>query len=235
MTAHALLAPSAAARWMACPGSVRLSEGRDDRGSVYSREGTAAHLLARYCLETGTDAADHLGCVIGEQGFTADAADGDVTFAVTAEMADAVQIYVDAVRPYTTLEDHLIEGTLATPIPGCWGTVDFGAYNAATRRLTVGDFKFGKGVVIEATGNKQLLTYAAALLPGCDAVDEIELVIVQPRRLHRDGSVRQAIHTREDVETHVAAACRAAALIEDASTGRCTGERPRSHSCPAFL
>jgi hypothetical protein len=214
MTAHALLAPSAAARWMACPGSVRLSEGRDDGGSVYAREGTAAHLLARHCLETGTDAAEHLDYVIGPEGFATGAADGDVAFAVTAEMVDAVQIYVDAVRPYTTLEDHLIEGTLATPIPGCWGTVDFGAYDAATRRLTVGDFKFGKGVIVEATGNKQLLTYAAALLPGCDAVDEIELVIVQPRRLHRDGPVRQAIHTRGEIESHVAAARRAAALIE---------------------
>jgi hypothetical protein len=55
--AHALLAPSAAARWMVCPGSVRLTEGRDDCGSVYSREGTAAHVLARHCLESKTDPA----------------------------------------------------------------------------------------------------------------------------------------------------------------------------------
>jgi hypothetical protein len=239
MTAHALLAPSAAARWMTCPGSVRLSEGRDDGGSVYAREGAAAHLLARHCLESKTDAVEYLDCVIGEEGFSSEAADGDFTFAVTDEMADAVQIYVDAVRPYTTLEDHLIEGTLATPITGCWGTVDFGAYDAATRRLTVGDFKFGKGVIVEATGNKQLLTYAAALLPGCDAVDEIELVIVQPRRLHRDGPVRQAIHTKQEVETHVVAAQRAAALIERDPPILSAGEHCRfcraTTFCPAFL
>jgi Protein of unknown function (DUF2800) len=58
---HALLAPSAAARWMACPGSVRFTEGRDDGGSIYSREGSAAHALARHCLESRTDAREYLG------------------------------------------------------------------------------------------------------------------------------------------------------------------------------
>jgi hypothetical protein len=246
MTAHALLAPSAAARWMACPGSVRLTEGRDDGGSVYSREGSAAHALARHCLETRTDAASYLGRVIGEQGFTTQAADGDVTFAVTAEMADAVQVYVEAVRPYTALEDHLIEATVATPIDtNCFGTLDFGAYDAAARRLTVADLKYGKGVIVEAAGNKQLLTYAAGLLsacrsmPGCDAVDEIELVVVQPRRLHRDGPVRQAIHTIAELEAHVAAARRAAALIERDPPILNAGEHCRfcraQSFCPAFL
>jgi hypothetical protein len=239
MTAHALLAPSAAARWIACPGSVRLTEGRDDGGSVYSREGTAAHALARHCLESGTDAAQHVGRVIGPEGFTTGAADGDVTFAVAAEMAEAVQVYVDAVRPYTALEDHLIEATVATPIAGCFGTLDFAAYDAPARRLTVADFKYGKGVIVEVTGNKQLLTYAAGLLPGCDAVDEVELLIIQPRRLHAHGPVRQAIHTKEEVGNHVAAARRAAALIEHdppilSAGAHCQFCRAATF-CPAFL
>jgi Protein of unknown function (DUF2800) len=133
---------------------------------------------------------------------------------VTAEMADAVQVYVDAARPYTELEDHLIEATVAAPIENCFGTPDFAAYDPIARRLTVIDFKYGQGVIVEVTGNKQLLTYAAGLLPGCDAVDEVELVVVQPRRPHRDGPVRQWIHTPQELEAHVAAARRAAALIE---------------------
>jgi hypothetical protein len=236
---HALLAPSAAHRWMTCPGSVRLTEGRDDGGSVYSREGTAAHLLARHCLERGTDADAHLGRVIGEEGFTSEAADGNVRFAVSAEMADAVQIYIDAARPYLDLEDHLIEAKLAAPIENCFGTLDFAAYDPSARRLTVIDFKFGQGVVVEVQGNKQLLTYAAALLPGCDAVDEVELVIVQPRRLHAHGPVRQWVHTPQELEAHVVAARRAAALIEHDPPILNAGDHCRfcraTSFCPAFL
>ena len=243
--AHALLAPSAASRWMACPGSVRLTEGRDDGGSAYSREGTAAHGLAEHCLRTGREAIAFYGSIIDGQtgemspGGGGIKADRDRLFEVDAEMADAVQVYVDAVRPYLDLEDHLIEATLAAPIESCFGTLDFGAYDAATRRLTVADFKYGKGVIVEVTGNKQLLTYAAALLPGCDAVDEIELVIVQPRRLHRDGPVRQCIHTREELDAHVAAARRAAALIERDPPILKTGDHCKfcraTSFCPAFL
>jgi hypothetical protein len=154
-------------------------------------------------------------------------------------MADAVQTYVDAVRPYTVLEDHLIEAKVAAPIENCFGTLDFGAYDAPARRLTVADFKYGKGVVVEVAGNRQLLTYAAALLPGCDAVDEVELIIVQPRRLHRDGPVRQAIHTKAELEAHVAAARSAAALIERDPPILNAGDHCRfcraTSFCPAFL
>ncbi len=48
--AHARLSPSAAERWMTCPGSVKLSEGREDKGSAYAAEGTAAHELAEHIL-----------------------------------------------------------------------------------------------------------------------------------------------------------------------------------------
>ncbi len=48
--AHARLSPSAAERWMTCPGSVKLSEAIQDRESQYAAEGTAAHELAEHIL-----------------------------------------------------------------------------------------------------------------------------------------------------------------------------------------
>ena len=48
--AHAKLSPSSAERWMSCPGSVALNEGKDDKGSSYAAEGTAAHELAEKIL-----------------------------------------------------------------------------------------------------------------------------------------------------------------------------------------
>ena len=46
MTAHARLSASGAARWLACPPSVKLEENFPDTGSVYAAEGTLAHSVA---------------------------------------------------------------------------------------------------------------------------------------------------------------------------------------------
>ena len=56
--AHAKLSPSSAERWMSCPGSVALNEGKDDKGSSYAAEGTAAHELAEKILRGIPQPAD---------------------------------------------------------------------------------------------------------------------------------------------------------------------------------
>ena len=65
---HAILGASSSHRWLACPGSIRLSAGMPNTGSVYAEEGTAAHELAEKCLNLGHDAADHLGETIVANG-----------------------------------------------------------------------------------------------------------------------------------------------------------------------
>lgn len=47
---HAKLSPSAAERWMTCPGSVVLSEGMPEKTSAFAEEGTQAHALAEMLL-----------------------------------------------------------------------------------------------------------------------------------------------------------------------------------------
>ena len=54
--AHAALGASAAHRWMRCPGSIRLSDGIEAPASTYAEEGAAAHVLAKICLDDGSDA-----------------------------------------------------------------------------------------------------------------------------------------------------------------------------------
>jgi len=49
--AHARLSPSSGERWMTCPGSVKLTEGIEDKGSSYAAEGTAAHEMAERILK----------------------------------------------------------------------------------------------------------------------------------------------------------------------------------------
>ena len=65
--AHAKLGPSAAERWFNCPGSIRASEGMPNNSSVFAAEGTAAHALAAWCLQTGKDAAAFIGQTAGGQ------------------------------------------------------------------------------------------------------------------------------------------------------------------------
>lgn len=59
--AHAKLSPSGASRWMNCAGAPNAEAGIPDTASSYAEEGTAAHELAAVCLETDTDASQHLG------------------------------------------------------------------------------------------------------------------------------------------------------------------------------
>jgi len=88
--AHSRLGASIAHRWLACPGSVRLSYGIEDKQTIFAAEGSAAHELAEMCLRKNfAPAADFIGETIIV---------GNHTFEVDEEMAEAVQLYVDTVR-----------------------------------------------------------------------------------------------------------------------------------------
>lgn len=153
--AHATHAPSAAHRWMNCPGSVRLSRGFDDSSSVFAREGTAAHALAHHCLTTGRDAEEFRGWYIGATSLSAPEADvgppdEDTVFTVTAEMAEAVQMYLDVVRGLVADGYEMeFEQRLSTPLAGVYGTGDAIGYHPQRRRVVIVDLKYGKGVSVD--------------------------------------------------------------------------------------
>jgi len=111
-------------RWQACPGSIRLSDAvpaAARKESRYAAEGTAAHELAATALIAIKDAAHFIG-----RDFNG--------FVVDEEMAQAVQVYIDAVRQAQRDAE-----------PGV---------------LWVFDLKFGRGVFVEVVGNPQLAYYA---------------------------------------------------------------------------
>jgi Protein of unknown function (DUF2800) len=223
MTAHAVHAPSAAHRWMNCPGSVKLSQGFSDGGSVFAREGTAAHMLAKTCSDFGLDADEYIDFIVEPErdAFYFDpkrAANGDTSFRVDTEMVDAVQLYLDVIRELQAEGYELeFEQRLTTPIsPDVFGTGDAIGYHPDRRRVVIVDFKYGKGVVIEPEGNEQLLTYAAgvAMRYHNHGVDDAQLTIVQPRAFHARGPVRTApIVTIAELQAHVEKA--QAALASD--------------------
>lgn len=182
---HAELGASVAARWIACPGSVRLSRGRDNISSEYAQEGTAAHALGELALRNGP----------GPEVFVGTTLEG---VEVTEEMADFVRVYVDYCQAQkgrfisTWIERSFNLGALNPPGP-MFGTADFTAYDPILRRLHVTDLKYGQGVLVQVKGNIQLRYYALGALlslPKGTIVDEIEITVVQPRMLHPDGVIR---------------------------------------------
>lgn len=187
---HVELAPSAAHRWMKCPGSVDAERGLPDDESPHAREGTAAHALAEMAFVHNRSCETWLG----------DEIEGVI---VDGEMVEHVQGYVDLLRDFSEgaeiaeVEARLDLAPLRPPAPMA-GTSDFWAWYPATGLLRVADLKYGRGVVVEAEGNPQLRYYAlmawvrlAALSRAkSEAVKEVEVVVCQPRAFHEDGPVR---------------------------------------------
>lgn len=199
--AHAKLSPSAAHRWAACPGSIRMSEGIPNKSSIHADEGTAAHTLAEKCLRDGSDPIEwlggyvdiHTGAVAGPRADGNPARDG--CFTVDEEMVDAVQLYIDTVRERVDAGDEVeYEARLdLRHIPGMeFGTGDCVIFKPESQHLFVIDLKYGRGVPVDVKSNEQLRAYAlgAAKRFHNRGVLEITTIIVQPRCPHPDGPVR---------------------------------------------
>lgn len=252
MAAHSKLGASSASRWMACPGSVRLSKDIPESSSTYAREGTAAHTLAEMCLKLGVDAE-----VLAYTDIAVDYYENGEklveVFQVTEDMVDAVQVYLDTVRPYMVAAEaqkgekwdkpaYAFETRfdLSRIHEGMFGTNDFSAVLLQDRLLVVADYKHGAGVSVEVDGNKQLMYYAvgALLSVHADQVDEVELIVVQPRAAHLSGGVRKARYSAKWLrETFAKDLSNAAKATEKEDAPLAAGDHccwcPAKGFCPA--
>lgn len=186
--AHAKLSPSAAERWIHCPGSIRLSEQCPPApSSDYADEGTAAHRLAELKVECGL-------APIGDPKLTKDFEQARASQYYCGEMEEATEFYADRVQeiygkalredPAAELmvEQHF---SLEDWIPGGFGTSD--AVVIGGDVIEVIDLKYGKGVKVEAKGNPQLRLYglgAAMLFGDIYDLNTVRMTIIQPRLDH---------------------------------------------------
>lgn len=169
--------------------------------------GTACHQIAEKCLRDGVDAVEFIGTTEGGKKHT---------FEVDDEMAETAQMYVDFVRAETAkaapknanpasllqIEQRFSLADLKPPFDA-GGTADAVIWAPESRLLHVVDLKGGRGVVVEATGNPQLRTYALGALlanPQWKPL-RIKVTIVQPRAGHKDGRIRsEEFHTADLME-----------------------------------
>lgn len=186
---HSKLAPSSAATWVKCPGSIIVAPQGPESDPDTGREGDAAHWVATDRLN-GVE----LGFALGVRH-----PNGVV---ITEEIANHAEVYVqdvlDTVHRWYGDNHARAEKTvrIARIHSNCYGTVDAWAFDHTTNTLYIWDFKYGWGLV-EVYENWQLICYAIGLINQFvdrgiyDTDITIKMRIVQPRPYHRDGPIRE--------------------------------------------
>lgn len=181
--AHALLSASSAKQWIHCPPSARLREQFVRETSEAAEEGTLAHQfcewkLRKLFLEPGMPEKDYkagLNKLRKEKYFSTE----------MERYADEYRDYVQQIAyqypsaPYIAVEKRVDYSHIA---PEGFGTAD--CIMMYGTELHVVDFKYGKGIVVEAEGNCQMALYALGALQAYGLIFPIDTVhfhIVQPR------------------------------------------------------
>ena len=182
--AHAKLAPSAAARWLECTAAPALEAGYPDETSIYAEEGTLAHSFAEAAAKYSTGQAK-----VGRYKSTLAKLKRQELF--SPEMIEHAEAYASNVaellhaaqkKTPDAFCDVEVKLDLTEWIPDGFGTAD--CVIIADDTITVIDYKYGKGVAVEARKNPQMMIYALGALTKYSALYDIELVnmeIIQPR------------------------------------------------------
>ena len=175
---HALLSASSAHRWIACPPSALLSKKFEDSSSSFAQEGTDAHTLAQHKLEKllGLPTRDPTESLSFYDEEMNDHAENYAAF-VLEQVEKAKETCVD---PQVLIEQKL---DFSRYVPEGFGHVD--CLIIADGTLTVIDYKYGLGIKVSSERNPQMFCYALgglALFDGIYDIDNVRLVIYQPRR-----------------------------------------------------
>lgn len=153
---HARFGASSAARWFACPGSVRLCDmvGKRAAGAA-ADEGTRAHELLEACLsdKISERACQDLFDFAPQDMINAVFIARDYVHEILAQYPDAVM-----------LVEHPFEIPVAAAPGEVWGTCDVVIFVPSLRLLYVIDYKHGAGTFVDVRGNKQLRFYGLGAL-----------------------------------------------------------------------
>lgn len=189
MSAHALLSPSSAHRWLNCPLAPRLEATLPEQPSEYAQEGTLAHSVCEITAKKKfkkVKAADYNKVIRGlkKKELWDD------------EMLHTAETYVEHLseramsfehEPYITFE---VKVDISDYVPEAFGRCDCVMFGGNT--LVITDYKHGKGVPVSADENPQMMLYALGALKLYQplfggAIKNVEIYIDQPRLNSYEG------------------------------------------------
>ena len=180
-TQHALLSASSAHRWLHCTGSPLLEKEFPDTTSVYAQEGTLAHELCELKLKKYTT-------VMPKGAYTRAHNKIMKSELWQNEMESTSETYLEYVKgimlaceiaPAVLIEKRV---DFSRYVPEGFGTAD--CLILAGETLHVIDYKHGKGVVVDADHNPQMMLYALGAMSELSLLYRFKFVhmtIVQPR------------------------------------------------------
>lgn len=184
MSAHAVLSPSGASRWLACTPSARLEQQFPDSAGVAAREGTLAHALGEILLRKEIGLINYSAYLKDLKGIQKNDLFSDEMQGYAEDYRDFVIERFNeakAVTPDAQLEIE-VKLDLRKYIEEGFGTGD--AIIIGDGILDLIDMKYGKGVKVSAIENKQMMVYALGALYYYGLAYDIHTVrmtIYQPR------------------------------------------------------
>lgn len=188
---HEIYAASSSERYMNCAGSITLSEKAPPSiDTEWSIEGTNAHTCLEIVLKNPKTPKQVRVFLL--KTYPVDMV--DFAFQAAKKIRDMIPDGADFLCE-TKVKLHFISknmgGTFDAAIIEYFGT------------LTVIDYKYGAGVVVEpGPDNTQLLMYALGLAHKHDFMfEKVRLVIIQPRAEHKAGPVREWVISIEELKT----------------------------------
>lgn len=190
--AHSYWSASKFESIMLCPGKIVLEDGAPDNTNSYAAEGTAAHQVLTWALQEERPAAAYIGRQIhlDNRGKPCEPDAAVYQYEVDQDMAEHVQICVDYCLDLRG-DDGVVFADIRVNYSSyldvaedtAWGTAD--VIVARGNELIVVDFKYGRGVEVDAQGNPQMSLYGLGALQAYQGLvadfERVRLAISQPR------------------------------------------------------
>lgn len=177
---HAFLSCSGASRWLACPPSAALEATFESFTNAAADEGTLAHALSELYL---LNMLKKIKAIPYQSALKKIKHNSFFNNEMNGHAMDYVNFITDKLfshkDPSIFIEERI---DLQEYVPEGFGTVD--CIIVADKILDVTDLKYGKGILVEAHENKQMMLYALGALKKYRLLYEIEKVtmtIYQPR------------------------------------------------------
>jgi hypothetical protein len=184
MADHAILSPSGASRWLSCTPSARLEQSFPDRAGTAAAEGTLAHELAELTIGYKLGRVKKPAYIKALKEIQTNPLYDTGMLGYIEDYACFVLEQFDLAKEHTKDAEIFLETRLDMTdyVPEGFGTGD--VCIVADNVMEFIDLKYGKGVPVSATENKQMMLYALGLLKEYNHLYDahtIRMTIVQPR------------------------------------------------------